>query len=347
MFAQIIYPATITPAALDTLLEKGWFRMRQTVFTTHFLCFQNRFYDAIWLRVVLANIGLPKEQKKLKNRFRVVVAPTVITPELETLYSLYLEQISFELSETLEKHLQGTETHNRFNTHTVHIYDGDLLIAAGFFDIGQHSAEGITNIYHPDYKKYSPGKLLIHLKMDYCKGLGLHYFYPGYFAPGYGVFDYKLTIGTAGMQYLHITKQAWLPIANFNAAANPLQIMVEKLQQLHTAFTQKNIRSHIWYYRYFDANLDAQIMIPLFDFPVFLSLQHNIEDEHLRLVVYNFLDEKFHLLQCTSIIDIDTQITGSTIFGAHLLKTEGEFFASASIAEMIEATTALEQMDQL
>ena len=80
-----------------------------------------------------------------------------------------------------------------YNTHEINLFDGEKLIAVGYFDIGTRSAAGISSFYDPSYKKYSLGKYLIYLKMEYCQKMGFEYFYPGYFVPGYKAFDYKLS----------------------------------------------------------------------------------------------------------------------------------------------------------
>ena len=43
MFAQIAYPEELAPEELDKFLANGWFRMRQTIFTTNFLHFNQQF----------------------------------------------------------------------------------------------------------------------------------------------------------------------------------------------------------------------------------------------------------------------------------------------------------------
>ena len=62
MFAQFESPAALTPYELDLYLANGWFRMHQTIFTTHFLCFKQNFYSAVWLRVGLKNYIPDKKQ---------------------------------------------------------------------------------------------------------------------------------------------------------------------------------------------------------------------------------------------------------------------------------------------
>ena len=61
MFVEIEYPDKLLPAQLDDYLSKGWFRMRQTIFTTNFLHFRHQFYSAIWLRISLDNYLFDKK----------------------------------------------------------------------------------------------------------------------------------------------------------------------------------------------------------------------------------------------------------------------------------------------
>jgi arginine-tRNA-protein transferase len=246
MFAQIEYPERkLLPGKLDEYLANGWFRMRQSIFTTNFLHFNNQFYSAIWLRVVLGVAIHDKRFKalcKLNKKFSTVIQKSVIGSvgeAHEQLYRHYRQAVSFESSPSLHELLNGSQPYNSFNTHEINVYDGDRIIAAGFFDLGNDSAAGITCIYHPDYKKHSLGKYLMYLKMDFCKQNGMRYFYPGYVVPGYPSFDYKLDIGSAALQYLQLSTNQWLPYMQSEAAPNPLMQMIERLAELQA--TLKNL----------------------------------------------------------------------------------------------------------
>ena len=54
----------------------------------------------------------------------------------------------------------------------VQVRDGDKLIAVGYFDKGKTAIAGILNMYHPDYKQYSPGKFLMLKKLEYALSQG-------------------------------------------------------------------------------------------------------------------------------------------------------------------------------
>ena len=68
MFAQAHNPEKLTLTELDTYLERGWFRMGQSIFTTNFIRFKSNVYSTIWLRVVLDDFLADSTQSKLTKR---------------------------------------------------------------------------------------------------------------------------------------------------------------------------------------------------------------------------------------------------------------------------------------
>jgi hypothetical protein len=343
MFAQIEYPEKLLPEELDQYLALGWFRMRQSIFTTNFLHFKGQFYPAIWLRVLLdegihdkrystlakANSGFQSEIKKSRGRG--------VSAAHESLYQLYRRSVSFEGSPTLQELLNGHHSYNRFNTHEVNIYDGKTLIAVGFFDLGKLTAAGITSIYHPAYKKYSLGKYLMYLKMDHCKQQELHYFYPGYTVPGYAPFDYKLEIARSSLEYLQLSGQRWVQYKPETPLPNPLEQMTKKLLELDELLRRSSIHAAVLYYKFFEANLDPYYSgTELFDFPVFLFWFPDIETPIYHLVVYDVRDSNYHLVQCRSVINIGFNEELNGIFDSDLLKQERVVFSTPVAGEMRE-----------
>lgn len=334
MFADILFPEALKPIELDKFLANGWFRMGQAVFTTHFLCFKNVFYSAIWLRVNLSDTVDDVKFRRLQKQnqgFRIEIKTAAITPQHEALYSNYKQSISFEPSQTLQALLYGFITGNRFNTYEANVYDGDLLIATGFFDLGKESAAGIVSFYHPDYKKFSLGKYLIYLKMEFCRHQSLQYFYPGYVVPGYPPFDYKVTIGTSALQYFAVSSQQWLPYSSFTAYADPLGVMYHHLTVLQNYLHSRKIGSQLLYYRFFDANLDPYYVSEgLFDFPVFLQCTPATDDTSFRLIVYDVINAKFCLVGCSSVIKTDWYTHVKDTFSSDLLKLDKRLYSDAT-----------------
>jgi len=342
MLAQIEYPEILQPQELDTYLANGWFRMRQTIFTTNFLQFDSQFYSAIWLRVALADYVPDKKYhtlKKLNKAFKTEIKQSTagaISTAQELLYFEYRQSVSFDVSPSLKELLLGNDLVNRFNTYEVNIYDGDTLIATGFFDLGANSAAGISCIYHPAYKKYSLGKYLMYLKMEFCRQQQLQYFYPGYVVPGCSPFDYKLEIGKSTLEYLQLSSMQWVPYTTKEMLANPLHQMVERLSILQTNFSQNNLPLQLLYYRFFEANLHPYYYgYDLFDFPVFLNCFPVEEASTYLVIVFDIGTGYYHLLECSTVINIGFQLEGSFVFDADLLKVKASVFASSVQQEMV------------
>src|SRR5689334_21636891 len=105
MFAKLISPPVLSPDSLDEYLARGWFRMGQSIFTTHFLCFKHQFYSALWLRIDLTHTSDDtnfKKLQKLNKNLRVEFRVAYITEEKEALFSRYKESITFDTSESIQ-----------------------------------------------------------------------------------------------------------------------------------------------------------------------------------------------------------------------------------------------------
>lgn len=188
------------------------------MFTTDELCFDGIIYDTIWLRVRLHDFCGDKKYKTLARKnsgFRIEINKALITPEHEALFTAYKKHIPFEGASSLHSLLHGDSDLNVFNTFMINMFDGDKLIGTGCFDLGNQSVEGIFSVYDPAYKNYSLGKFMIYEKMHFCKREGFTYFYPGYFVPGYPMFDYKKEIGREALEYLDRGKNEWYPMERF------------------------------------------------------------------------------------------------------------------------------------
>ena len=346
MFAQITYPLELGPQELDIYLANGWFRMRQAIFTTNFLQFHDIFYSAIWLRVAMAEYQEDKKFKtlqKLNKAFRIEIKKSEtskFSEAHEQLFQEYRQSISFEVSNSLGELLLGNGSPSIFNTHEVNIYDGDILIAAGFFDLGKTAAAGITCIYHPAYKKHSLGKYLIYLKINFCYKQKLAYFYPGYAVPGYQPFEYKLTIGKSTLQYLQMASQQWLSIDPVSVLQNPLHKMVEKLTGAQRMLNEFTFPNTLQYYRFFEANLNLHYLgSQLLDFPVFLICYPRVNNADVILLAFDVCDSSYYLLQVSSIIQLGPHLENSHIYEEGLLKVDSCLFVSSNLSEMVNFLT--------
>ncbi len=209
-----IRPDTISDAELDLLLSIGWYRMHQTVFTCSHLHLEEA-HRVHWLRYPLVEIKTHASHKRIRNRaktFRCTIDDvTTIRADHETLYETYYQSINFDGAYNIHSSLFGDELSERnvFKTKCISVYDQNKLIAGGYFDVGARAATSILHFFDPLYRKYSLGKYLMLLTVDFLTSGGYDYYYPGYVVAGNDKMNYKLFIGKEATQYFDPESATW------------------------------------------------------------------------------------------------------------------------------------------
>lgn len=205
---------------LDEYLANGYYRMRQFMFTTFYIEYEEQLHDVFWLRTLVRQVNLTQVGKKLfkqNKQFTHQVKPFAITAEHEELFSRYREHVSFVHTPTIHENLMGEAQpeHTIFNTKLIEVRDGEKLIAFGYFDEGEQAIMGLLNVYDPEYKKHSLGKFLILLKLAYCQQQKIEFYYTGYIALGLHHFDYKTYPDEEAVEVLIHATNTWHPFTLF------------------------------------------------------------------------------------------------------------------------------------
>nr|WP_299417912.1 arginyl-tRNA--protein arginylyltransferase [uncultured Emticicia sp.] len=345
MFVELHYPEYISAQELDVYLANGWFRMGQSIFTTNFLRFHNKFYSSIWLRIDLINSKKSKTQQKiekLNTKFRVEIQIANPTEQHEELFCKYRESMKFDAAPSVKSLLYGQQEERAllriFDTVEINVYDVNKLIAAGFMDLGEKSAAGISCFYDADYRKYSLGKYLMYLKMDFCQQNGFHFFYPGYFTPTYPLFDYKLDLAKPTLQYLDLVTDAWIPFEKFDSSQIPIELIIGKLRTLSEILDSRGVKNEFKFYDFFDADLMHNLNgMGLLDFPVFLSCFEIEKDSRLLpMVVYDVRDEQFQLIICTTVYKSIFEEAPEEHYNAYLLQILKFLYIGEVVEEMAD-----------
>jgi arginyl-tRNA--protein-N-Asp/Glu arginylyltransferase len=301
MFGEKRYPESLSPEELDVYLANGWYRMGQSIFTTHFLCFEDQFYSAVWVRMPLKDYTFSKSLRKLirrnYNSFEVRFQPAEITAEKEALYQSYKKDFPGQLAPTLEDSLHEGFEGNIFNTYETLVYDGDKLVAFSFFDLGEKSAASILGVYDYDYNKYSLGLFTVLLEIIFCINNNFELFYPGYVVPGNSRFDYKLRIGD--VDYFDLGTRKWLNYQTLKEEQVPLIKMEQKLKKIQALFKEQNFNANYYYYPLFEANLFGYWNAPYFDFPNLLLLKYDNGKKNYLAIVFDPREDAYQLLGCS------------------------------------------------
>jgi leucyl-tRNA---protein transferase len=136
---------------------------------------------------------------------------TTIDTLHKELHRTYRAFIDFDGAWSIEECLFGEDVslHNIFNTKCISIYDRSKLVAAGYFDLGTKTAASILHFYDPLYSRYSLGKFLILITIDYLKDHHIDFYYPGYLVQGVSKMNYKLFLGEGEAQYFDPLTASW------------------------------------------------------------------------------------------------------------------------------------------
>lgn len=339
MLAQSYSLSTLSHQELDLFLANGWFRQGCVIFTTNFLRNKGLIHSAIWLRIELsAFIPSKTHQKllKLNANFKVEFRPFILNETHETLFANYKTTITFEAAISLQDLLYYQQTDNIYDTWEVDIYEHEKLIAVGIFDMGEFSAMGITCFYDPDYQKYSLGKYLMFLKMQYVKKHGMTHFYPGYFSPNYPIFDYKLDLAKPFTAYLELSSNKWKSIKEFSISDAPIEVMALELKDLQNCLTARQVETTLYNYEFFDADLIPTFNgMNTFDFPIFLQCFESYGNiKQNPIIVFDVRDSQFHLIICEGIYDVTLTPNHPQHFTAQILQIAQHLFATESAEAM-------------
>jgi leucyl-tRNA---protein transferase len=214
---------------LDTILAAGWYRGGDHVFTTESIYYSTNVtpgsYPVYWLRYDLEKLNLIGTLRKLhmnSQRFEIDFLPFELTEEYEDLYFRHSLTTSFFNFMTLRDFLSGdfgyagVQQYCVFDTRVITLRKDGILVGAGITDMGKKTMAGIANFFDSEYRKLSPGKMLVVLKLLKAREKNMQYFYPGYIAPGISSFDYKTFVGTDCIEVWNSQKQVWQPFIGFD-----------------------------------------------------------------------------------------------------------------------------------
>ncbi|GHN02068.1 hypothetical protein WSM22_35570 [Cytophagales bacterium WSM2-2] len=214
-YYQIVDPEILDGATLDQLLALGWYRMHQSVFTVSHLEHNQQLYRVHWLRYSVKEIESKATHRRIRKRnqnfHHTIGDVTMIPPDYRELHARYRASIDFDGALSIEESLFGGDDSVKsiFNTKCISIFDGNNLIAVGYFDVGDQAATSILHFFDPLYARYSLGKYLVLLTIDYLKEHGYSLYYPGYVVEDLPKLNYKLFLGKEVAHYFDPITAAW------------------------------------------------------------------------------------------------------------------------------------------
>ncbi|MFQ5485702.1 MAG: GNAT family N-acetyltransferase [Desulfobacterales bacterium] len=310
--------------------------MGQTLFTCHFLFFEDSLYSPIWTRLPLKSYQFRKSLRQIINRverrFRVEVRSGVLDAEKEGLFQVYKSHFNGMLSASLRHSLLDNTDSNIFGTHEVAVYDGSQLIAFSFFDLGKDSIASIKGVYDPAYARYSLGVYTMLREIAFGIEQGFQYYYPGYIVPGYTRFDYKLRIGKPQeVQFYDLKQGKWLPYDSFSERNIPVTVLTERLMEVGKLLSESGIQCQMLYYPAYEANIFGYDNQRFLESPLFLHCYNNIFPRPRFIVFYDLWKEKFVFCHCMPHEDLTFYLEYSMQYDTNEAKHFLDFLMKKSV----------------
>ena len=252
MYHQKEFPISVHEESLDNYLSKGWFRFRETIFTTSHLINheQNDLNRVWWLRYKLEEIVERKSHSsiiKKNHSFRYSISDFIEANQTHIdLFKRYTSSIKFETYDDINEAIYGDGDHNPFNTKIIEIFDNEDLIAVGIFDVGKESAQSILHFYDPLYAKQSLGKYLLLITIKFLKENNYTHYYPGYIVCNRPEFDYKLCLGEDIAQYYNPETEGW-HVYNASILNDQKYTEDEVIDFFSLSFSFKRVKPRLFY----------------------------------------------------------------------------------------------------
>ncbi len=305
MTTLVIEPTTVSGAELDHYLERGWYRIGNTMMTCRYYVSEGGCYATIWTRLPLKNYAFRKGLRKLlsrrQRRFRTTVQRLVLDHKREDLYTAYLSVAPGERASTLEEFLGGEQGIGMFDTWEIGIWDGDTLVGMSLFDPGDIAMQSLSGLYHPDYARYGLGFYSMVLEVKYAMELDLEYHYSGYVVPGLPFMDYKWRLG-GDMEVLHPDQGTWQHHSELDDIENPADRLKAELATADVALRLAGLRSQwrlneMFEARHIDPALSACVIQPLV-----LDLDPERDGGMRTLITWEVERRMFLLLRCVQLM---------------------------------------------
>jgi arginyl-tRNA--protein-N-Asp/Glu arginylyltransferase len=206
------------PKRMDELWAEGWRHFGTLFFRYRGWEHRGRFYTIMPLRLDLRAFAPSRSQRRVvaRNRdLRVEVSATHLDAETERMFHSHRRRFTEDVPDSLYDFLSHAPARVPCRNETVRVYDGGRLVAAQFLDLGEAAASAVYAMFDPAESRRSLGIYTMLLAIDYARGRGCRYYYPGYACREPSLYDYKK--GFAALEYFD-WRGSWLPLRQPEAA---------------------------------------------------------------------------------------------------------------------------------
>ena len=201
----------VSAADMDMLWERGWRHFGIYFFRYSMMEHDRLPFHVTPLRIDLEKFSLSKSQARVLRRNRdlqIVIRPATIDEAKAGLFDRHRVRFKENVPNTLFDFMSKAPASVPCRNEEICVYRGDQLLAMSFLDIGEMATSAVYAAFEPAETKRSLGILTMLHAIEYSRGRGSRYYYPGYAYREPSMYDYKKRF--SGSEYLDWTS-GWKP----------------------------------------------------------------------------------------------------------------------------------------
>ena len=242
------------------------------------LCVDADVFSVVNIRLGLDQYSIKKRHRKIKsrveNRFTITCGEVTLRDEHQRLYEQHKSRFKGFIHATLDEYLHAGFHSTVFDTMQICVFDGDQLIAASYFDLGERSMASLIGMYDEAYADYSLGIYTMLKEIEFGQSTLRRWYYPGYVLDKPSSFDYKLQLGN--MEYYTPSKR-WGSHVNYDPKQTLAFGLRKAMSRLEKALKQEGIQFRKWHYPYFSMGYMPLWKNRFLHLPLVFELGHDHE----------------------------------------------------------------------
>ncbi len=188
------FAASVTPGKLDLLLANGWRHFGEHFFRYNLGIHDDEIRRVFALRIDLERFVFSKSQRRVIRRnadLESSIGPVSIDDEIGRLFDIHRQRFASGAPESIRDFLSADPGRVPCATLQCSVRNGQKLLAASFFDVGDESVSSIYGMFDPAESKRALGILTMLREIEYAVDIGKRYYYHGYAYEGASFYDYK------------------------------------------------------------------------------------------------------------------------------------------------------------
>ncbi|NNE55252.1 MAG: hypothetical protein HKN32_04480, partial [Flavobacteriales bacterium] len=231
-----------------------------------------------------------------------------------------------------------------FNTYEVCVYDGNRLVAASLYDLGECAMASLIAMQDPEYQKHSLGIYTMLKEVEHARKMNLKWYYPGYVLDKPSSFSYKLSLGT--FEHYNVNRR-WVAYSKFKTHESLAERYKKHLSRIEDGLRHHSVEFDSWLYPYFSMGYMNYWSVNFVRAPKFLEIP--IGEQSRLLVVYNLEEQEYQLLWATNSkskdhllsMELSDEFQNDEYYCLDLLETDDVILSSENPQEIIDEVSIL------